>query len=213
MPSRSLNWAIDFLALVITGFWPAICCISAAAVSTLLLVLGRLADAHVDDDLVEPAAPRACSCSRTSRSSPGRCARHSRPSGAACSPSAPSAALAFDLLGLAAASAFSAFGNASIALGLRPSRPSPDALDLLDLLGRGLLRLVRPSFLRQPWISSPVLAATRTFLPSRTSKRTRVGLPSCGRDRDLRNVQRRFLALDPALRVGLRSACGGARGR
>ena len=54
MPSRSLNWAIDFFALVITGFWPAIGCISAAAVSTLLLVLGRLADAHVDDDLVEP---------------------------------------------------------------------------------------------------------------------------------------------------------------
>ena len=37
MPSRSLNWAIDFLALVITGFWPAIACISAAAVSTFFL--------------------------------------------------------------------------------------------------------------------------------------------------------------------------------
>ena len=37
MPSRSLNWAIDFLALVITGFWPAICSISAAAVSTFFL--------------------------------------------------------------------------------------------------------------------------------------------------------------------------------
>ena len=37
MPSRSLNWAIDFLALVITGFWPAISSISWAAVSTFFL--------------------------------------------------------------------------------------------------------------------------------------------------------------------------------
>ena len=37
MPSRSLNWAIDFLALVMTGFWPAIACISAAAASTFFL--------------------------------------------------------------------------------------------------------------------------------------------------------------------------------
>ena len=37
MPSRSLNWAIDFFALVITGRWPEICCISAAAVSTCFL--------------------------------------------------------------------------------------------------------------------------------------------------------------------------------
>jgi hypothetical protein len=37
MPSRSLNWAIDFLALVMTGFWPAISSISEAAVSTFFL--------------------------------------------------------------------------------------------------------------------------------------------------------------------------------
>ena len=37
MPSRSLNCAIDFFALVITGFWPAISSISAAAVSTFFL--------------------------------------------------------------------------------------------------------------------------------------------------------------------------------
>jgi hypothetical protein len=30
MPSRSLNCAIDFFALVMTGFWPAISSISAA---------------------------------------------------------------------------------------------------------------------------------------------------------------------------------------
>ena len=37
MPSRSLNWAIDFLALVITAFWPAMACISSAAASTFFL--------------------------------------------------------------------------------------------------------------------------------------------------------------------------------
>ena len=37
MPSRSLNCAIDFFALVITGFWPAISSISEAACSTRFL--------------------------------------------------------------------------------------------------------------------------------------------------------------------------------
>ena len=31
MPSRTLNCAIDFFALVITGFWPAMACSSATA--------------------------------------------------------------------------------------------------------------------------------------------------------------------------------------
>ena len=53
MPSRSLNCAIDFFALVMTGFWPAISSISAAAWSTLLLVLGRFADTHVEHDLLD----------------------------------------------------------------------------------------------------------------------------------------------------------------
>ena len=54
MPSRSLNWAIDFFALVITGFWPGDQLHLGGRGLDLLLVLGRLADAHVDDDLVEP---------------------------------------------------------------------------------------------------------------------------------------------------------------
>jgi hypothetical protein len=37
MPSRSLNWAIDFFALVMTGFWPAISAISSAACVTFLV--------------------------------------------------------------------------------------------------------------------------------------------------------------------------------
>jgi hypothetical protein len=37
MPSRSLNCAIDFFALVMTGFWPAISSISSAAVWTFFL--------------------------------------------------------------------------------------------------------------------------------------------------------------------------------
>ncbi len=36
MPSRSLNAAIDFVALVITGFWPAICVSSFTAPSISL---------------------------------------------------------------------------------------------------------------------------------------------------------------------------------
>ena len=90
MPSRSLNCAIDFFALVITGFWPAISSISAAAGLDLLLVLGRLADAHVDDDLVEPRDLHARSCSRTSRSSPAtmRSSYSLRAGAAACLASA-----------------------------------------------------------------------------------------------------------------------------
>ena len=37
MPSRSLNCAIDFFALVTTGFWPAMSSISDAACSTFFL--------------------------------------------------------------------------------------------------------------------------------------------------------------------------------
>ena len=53
MPSRSLKVAIDLRDLVITGFWPVIAVRSATAPSTLLAVVDRLADAHVDDDLLE----------------------------------------------------------------------------------------------------------------------------------------------------------------
>ena len=153
MPSRSLNCAIDFLALVITGFWPAICCISAAAGLDLLLVLGRLADAHVDDDLVEP--------------------RHLEP------------VLVAELLG-------HRLDDALVIVALQARRVGPSA---------------------QPSIISPDLAATRTFLPSARPRSGRgVGLAVLGvGDRDLRHVQRRFLALDPALRVDLATACGGAR--
>jgi hypothetical protein len=52
MPSRSLKVAIDLRALVMTGFWPAIAQVAGSDVD-LLGVLGRFADAHVDDDLVE----------------------------------------------------------------------------------------------------------------------------------------------------------------
>ena len=34
MPSRSLKPAMDLRALVVTGFWPAICCISSKAALT-----------------------------------------------------------------------------------------------------------------------------------------------------------------------------------
>ena len=54
MPSRSLKVAIDLRALVITGFCPAISARSAAAAVDLLGVGDRLADAHVQHDLVEP---------------------------------------------------------------------------------------------------------------------------------------------------------------
>src|SRR5439155_597572 len=50
-------------------------------------------------------------------------------------------------------------------------------LDALFVLGRVADAHVDDDLV-EPWISAPVLAATRTFLPSRTSKRTRVGLPS-----------------------------------
>ena len=36
MPSRSLNWAMDFLARVVMGFWPAICVRSFTAAATFL---------------------------------------------------------------------------------------------------------------------------------------------------------------------------------
>ena len=54
MPSRSLKPAIDFLARVITGFWPAISAISPTAASTFLRSCEAFADAHVEDDLGQP---------------------------------------------------------------------------------------------------------------------------------------------------------------
>ena len=52
-PSRSLKVAIDFLALVTTGFWPVIARSSSTAESMILGFVDRLAEAHVDDDLLQ----------------------------------------------------------------------------------------------------------------------------------------------------------------
>jgi hypothetical protein len=54
LPSRSLKPAIDFLALVTMGFWPVIRVRSRTAPSSRDGLLGGLADAHVDDDLLHP---------------------------------------------------------------------------------------------------------------------------------------------------------------
>ena len=53
MPSRSLKAAIDFLALVTTGFWPAIALSSFTAPSISLRILRRFAQTDVDRDLLD----------------------------------------------------------------------------------------------------------------------------------------------------------------
>ena len=220
MPSRSLNWAIDFLALVITGFWPAICCISVGRGLDLLLVLGRFADAHVDDDLVEPRDLELVLVTELLDHRRRRCARHSRRGGAGCSPSA----------------------HAEPSRPCRPS-PRPRPFRLWPRPFRPWLQRARPAGRSQPARPQPALGLLRllrglldlglfdlVFVVSHGSAlRTwpQRG-PSCRRasrsgrgspcrlgvgDRDVRDVQRRFLALDAALRVGLATACGGARGR
>ena len=52
-PSRILKPAIAFFASVFTGFWPEITRQLRDRRIQLLLVAGRLAHAHVDDDLLE----------------------------------------------------------------------------------------------------------------------------------------------------------------
>ena len=54
LPSRSLKPAIDFLALVTIGFWPVIDREVATAPSSSDGCCDGRADAHVDDDLLEP---------------------------------------------------------------------------------------------------------------------------------------------------------------
>ncbi len=54
MPSRSLNAAIDFFALVMTGFWPRDRDELVDRHVQRLRVDDRFADAHVDHDLLEP---------------------------------------------------------------------------------------------------------------------------------------------------------------
>ena len=53
MPVRSLKAAIDFLARVITGFWPTIAVTSLTASSSALAFCDRLAHADVEHDLAE----------------------------------------------------------------------------------------------------------------------------------------------------------------
>ena len=61
MPWRTLNCAIDFLARVTTGFWPVIFADLVGAGVDDLGVLRRLAEAHVDDDLLDLAgSPSRC---------------------------------------------------------------------------------------------------------------------------------------------------------
>ncbi len=62
--SRSLKLAIDFLARVTTGFWPAIGLQVGGGEVEHLRVLLALAHAHVDDDLLEPRHLERVACSR-----------------------------------------------------------------------------------------------------------------------------------------------------
>ena len=54
MPSRSLKPAIDFLALVTSGFWPLMIAKLLDGLVERLCVLLGLAHAHVERDLREP---------------------------------------------------------------------------------------------------------------------------------------------------------------
>jgi hypothetical protein len=78
-----------------------------------------------------------------------------------------------------------------------------------ELLGHRLgdlvvIRCFSAGCICQPSIFSPDFTATRTFLPSLVSKRTRVGLAVLGiGNADLRDVHRRLAAVDAALRVRL----------
>ena len=53
LPSRSLKQAIDFLALVISGFWPVMSVRSVTACSRSEAWADGVADAHVHHDLLE----------------------------------------------------------------------------------------------------------------------------------------------------------------
>ncbi len=53
IPWRSLKLAIDFFARVIAGFWPVMMVRSVIGGLEQLGVLGRPADTHVHDDLLE----------------------------------------------------------------------------------------------------------------------------------------------------------------
>ena len=65
LPVRTLNWAIERRALVTIGFWPVIIVRSPDAASIALAFDQRLAEADVDDDLLELAAPGSGSRTRT----------------------------------------------------------------------------------------------------------------------------------------------------
>jgi len=56
-PSRSLNCAIDLVALVMTGFWPAIWPSSLTAPSISLAFLRGLAHPDIDRDLFDLGDP------------------------------------------------------------------------------------------------------------------------------------------------------------
>ena len=89
IPARTLNWAIDFLALVTTGFWPQTIFRSRDRRVDRLRVGHRLAQADIDHDLVEGRQLHACSCSRTPSAAPGlpRCRSvlsGARPSASSC---------------------------------------------------------------------------------------------------------------------------------
>ena len=71
MPSRSLNAAIDFLALVITGFCPAICAQLVHRAVHQLGVLRGFAQPDIDRRPSRSSARPSRSCSRTPWSAPG----------------------------------------------------------------------------------------------------------------------------------------------
>ena len=87
MPSRSLNAAIDLRARRTLGCWPAIVAsCSVRGLEHFGVLLGQ-ADAHVQRDLLELAAPASPRSSRSARSAPGGSPRGSAPSGGPAGPS------------------------------------------------------------------------------------------------------------------------------
>ena len=116
MPSRTLKVAIDFRACVMTGFCPAIMREIVGRELHLLGVGGRLADAHVEHDLVDARHAVRGSCSRTARSASAPRRRDNISAAAARSPAplfgrAASAAGSFGGLRLLARLGFLSFSH------------------------------------------------------------------------------------------------------
>src|SRR6478752_3540112 len=163
---------MDFLALVITGRWPEIACISAAAVSTRFL------------SCVASPTPMLM----TIFSSLGTSKRFLYPNFSVIALTMRSSYSTLSSASISAASAFSASPTRSTSIcsvaGSSASSTffSLSAMDQLSRLGR----------------DADLFAAA--LLETDAGGFAPLGIG----DRDVRHMQRRFLALDPALRVRLR---------